>query len=96
MHAHWRTEARRREVRKQISDFPGASKPNQYVLKLIIDATCNADSKTKSRWGQALKYVWQRCKRITMSRDEFDAFLHDHGGVVGCAAKVAVPKMKPD
>ena len=58
------------------------------MLKLIIDATCNADSKTKSRWGQALKYVWQRCKRITMSRDKFNAFLHDHGGVVGCASKV--------
>jgi hypothetical protein len=31
-----------------------------------------------------------------MSREEFDAFLHGHGGVVGCAAKCAVPKMKPD
>ena len=84
-------------MKRQIADLVQvASKPNQQVLKLMIDATCTADQKTKSRWGQALRYVWQRCKRQTMSRDEFDAFLHCHGGVVGCAAKSAIPKMKPD
>jgi hypothetical protein len=67
-----------------------------HVLKLIIEASCAADRKTRSRWGQALRYVWRRSKRRTMSREEFDAFLHCHGGVLGCAAKLAVPKIKPD
>jgi len=93
MHAHWRAQARVREIKRHIADLVQVgSKPNQQVLKLMIDATCTADHKTRSRWGQALRYVWRRRKRRTMSRDEFDAFLHDHGGVVGCAAKSAVPK----
>jgi hypothetical protein len=94
MHAQWRTEAGSREVRKQISEFCARSKLDQHMLKLIIDASCTADHKTRSRWGQALRYVWRRRKRRTMSRDKFNAFLHCNGGVVGCAAKSAIPKIK--
>jgi hypothetical protein len=96
MHAQCRAQARVREIKRHIADLVQiGSKPNQRVLKLMIDASCTADHKTRSRWGQALRYVWRRRKHRTMSRDDFDAFLHDHGGVVGCASKVATPKMKP-
>ena len=95
MHAHWRAQARVREIKRHIADLVQVgSKPNQQVLKLMIDASCTADQKTRSRWGQALKYIWRRRKRTTMSREEFDAFLHRHGGVVGCAGKGAIPKIK--
>jgi hypothetical protein len=95
MHAHWRARARVREIKGHIADLAQVrSRPNQHMLKLIIDATCNAHSKTKSRWGQALKYIWRRRKRKTVSRLDFQDFLHCNGGVVGCAAKAAVPKMK--
>jgi hypothetical protein len=92
-HAQWRTAARSREVRKQISEFCVRSKLDQHMLKLIIDASCTADHKTRSRWGQALKYVWRRRQRKTVSRVDFEDFLHCNGGVVGCAAKSAIPKM---
>jgi hypothetical protein len=61
----------------------------------MIDASCTADHKTRSRWGQALRYVWRRRKRKTVSRLDFQDFLHCNGGVVGCAAKAAVPKRIP-
>jgi hypothetical protein len=34
----------------------------QHLLKLIVYASCSADHKTKSRWAQALRYVWRRRK----------------------------------
>jgi hypothetical protein len=96
MHAHWRAQARVREIKRHIADLVQVgSKLNQQVLKLMIDASCTADHKTRSRWGQALNYIWRRRKRKTMSRQEFDQFLQCNGGVAGCAAKSALPKVKP-
>jgi len=95
MHAHWRAQARVREIKRHIADLVQvASKPNQHVLKLMIDASCTADHKTRSRWGEALKCIWRRRKRRRMSRLDFQDFLHCNGGVVGCAAKSALPKVK--
>ncbi len=68
---------------------------DQHLLKLMIDASCAADYKTKSRWGQALRYVWRRRKHKIMSRAQFDRFLNCNGGVAGCASKIAIVKMKP-
>ena len=97
LHSRWRAAIGRRIFRAQVADLASRPmKPDQRVLKLIIDTSCTADQKTRSRWGQALRYVWRRRKRQTVSREEFDAFLHCNGGVVGCAAKSAMPKMKPD
>jgi hypothetical protein len=68
MHAHWRAQARVREIKRHLADLVQVgSKPNQQVLKFMIDASCTADHKTRSRWGQALTYVWRRRKRTTMS-----------------------------
>ena len=95
MHAQWRSDLGIRETRRQIVDVTKVpSNSDQHLLKLITDASCAADYRTRSRWGQALKYVWRRRKRKTVSRDEFDAFLHCNGGVVGCAGKSAIPKIK--
>jgi hypothetical protein len=83
------------EIKRHIADLVRmGSKPNQQVLKLIVDASCTADHKTRSRWGQALRYVWRRRKRKISSGQEFNEFLHCHGGVVGCAARFAKPKTK--
>ena len=95
MHAHWRAQARVREIKRHIADLVQVRlRPTQHMVKLLIDASCTADHKTRSRWGQALKYIWRRRKRKTVSRLDFQDFLHCNGGVVGCAAKAAVPKMK--
>jgi hypothetical protein len=95
MHAHWRAQARVRKIKRHIADLVQVgSKPNQQVLKLMIDASCTADHKTRSRWGQALRYIWRRRKRKTVSRVEFQDFLRCNGGVLGCAARSAKPKTK--
>jgi hypothetical protein len=94
-HSRWRAAIGPRNLRAQIFGlFSPPPKPDQYLLKLIIDASCTADHKTRSRWGQALRYAWRRRKQKRMSRREFDEFLHCNGGVVGSAVKCAVPKMK--
>ena len=69
---------------------------DQHSLKLIIDASCTADFRTKSRWGQALRYVWQRRKHRIKSREQFDRFVNGNGGIAGCAAKVAVERRLPN
>jgi hypothetical protein len=66
----------------------------QHLLKLIVDASCTADHKRRSRWGQALRYVWRRRKYKATSRRKFDSFLHSHAGVAGCASKVATTKIR--
>jgi hypothetical protein len=96
LHSSWRAAIGTNHFRGQIADLASRPmKPDQHLLKLIVDSSCTADHKTRSRWGQALKYVWRRRKRRTMSRDKLSAFLHCNGGVVGCAAKSADPRMKP-
>ncbi len=44
---------------------------DQHPLKLIIDGSCTSDCKTKSWWGQALRYVWRRRKHKIESREQF-------------------------
>lgn len=53
------------------------------LVRMLIDASCDADRKTKSRWARALRYIcslnvhWQHCSR----------FLKANGGPAGCAKK---------
>src|SRR5260370_246623 len=47
------------EIKANLSDeLDARSETAVGAVKLIIDASCSADHKTKSRWGQALRYVW--------------------------------------
>ena len=97
LYNRWRAAIGRRIFRAQVADLASRPmKPDQQLLKLIIDASCTADHKTRSRWGQALRYAWRHRKQKRMSRRVFDEFLHCNGGVAGCAAKSAIPKVKPD
>lgn len=87
----WRADLGADEIKRQIGTPLNS---DQHLPKLIIDASCTADHKTKSRWGQALRYVWRRRKHRTTSRQQFDAFLNCNGGVAGCAAKIAKLRVK--
>ena len=67
-------------------------KPNyqNHLFRLILDATCNADRKTKSRWPRALRYAWRR------RRDwkNLGAFFRKNGGPAGCALQFTQIKPK--
>ena len=97
LHAQCRAGVGAGEIKRWIV---GASKmplkADVHVLKLLIDASCLADRKTKSRWGQALRYIWRRRKHRIQSRQQFDRFLNSNGGVVGCAGKIARARWKAD
>lgn len=53
-----------------------------HLIRAIIDATCKADRKIKSRWTRALRYAWKQ-------RDHWDRlprFFRRNGGISGCAS----------
>lgn len=54
-------------------------------MRAIIDATSNADRKTKSRWTRALRYAWSERRRCKT----FKKCLRCNGGIAGCAQKWA-------
>jgi hypothetical protein len=54
---------------------------NTHQIRIIINATSGADSKTKSRWTRALQYAWHERRHW----DNFVEFLQEQGGPAGCA-----------
>ena len=58
---------------------------NTHSIRILIDATSQADSKTKSRWTRALRFIWHERKRWK----NFDEFLRLRGGPAGCAEQFA-------
>jgi hypothetical protein len=62
-------------------------------VKVLIDASCRADYKTRSRWSRAVQYGldyrdgWGPAKSLSPLLDRF-------GGVSGCASKIAKPRPK--
>jgi len=62
-----------------------------HPMRAIIDASSDADRKTRSRWMRALRYAWQ--ERHTW--EDFRGFLRDHGGVAGCARDFAAVQPGP-
>jgi hypothetical protein len=96
LHAQFRQQLGSGELKRQIvSRDGGAVNTPRHLFKIIIDMSCPADRKTRSRWSQALRYVWRHCKYKGMTREEFESFLGNNGGVVGCAVRVAAVKLKP-
>ena len=69
-----------KQLSERISELPLYEKD---LVRMLIDASCDADRKTKSRWARALRYVrsrqvnWRHCAR----------FLKENGGPAGCAKK---------
>jgi hypothetical protein len=53
LHSSWRAAIGTSSFRAQIADLASRPmKPDQHLLKLIIDASCTADHKTRSRWAK--------------------------------------------
>ncbi len=52
-----------------------------HLIRALLDATCKADPKVKSRWTRALRYAWRQ-------REHWDClaiFFRRNGGISGCA-----------
>jgi hypothetical protein len=52
-----------------------------HLFRAIIDATCKADPKTKSRWTRALRYAWKQRNHW----ERLPRFFRRNGGISGCA-----------
>jgi hypothetical protein len=95
-YVRWREKLSSAEIKRHLFDeLDTPLKADMRTFKLMIDASCSADYKTRSRWAQALGYVWRRRKYKTTSREQFDIFLSKKGGVAGCASKIARVRFKP-
>jgi hypothetical protein len=62
-----------------------------HELRQLLDLTCDASRKVKSRWYRALRYAWVE-RRMW---DDFHRFMRKNGGVSGCAAKLAIIRQNP-
>jgi hypothetical protein len=95
-YVRWRGKFSSVEIKRHLlEELDTPSKADGRTFKLMIDASCSADHKTRSRWAQALRYVWRRGKCKVTSREQFDAFLNKKGGVAGCASRIARVRFKP-
>jgi hypothetical protein len=76
-----------RRARGVTNDIRGDTEPRakfrKHPIRIIIDATCEADRKIKSRWTLALRYAW-RCRSKWSKLPEFFA---KREGIAGCARK---------
>jgi hypothetical protein len=86
-----RKKAAKQTARRIAALFDLKIRTDAHPIRVIIDATSNADSKTKWRWTQALRYAWHERHAWT----DFAAFLRDHGGAAGCARDLAALTGQP-
>lgn len=65
-----------------LADLP--PQPNRHPVRSIIDATCKADEKSRSRMARATRYAYSQ------NWDEnIRTRLKEAGGIAGCADKFA-------
>ena len=57
----------------------------QPAFNVILAATANEPTRTKSRWAQALRYAWKYRER--RGKQSLADFFKKNGGVAGCATK---------
>jgi hypothetical protein len=67
------------------------SRQHADPIRLIIDASSQADNKTKSRWTRALRFAWRQRRRWS----DLETFLGRNGGPAGCASQFAALHPRP-
>jgi hypothetical protein len=78
----WRKQDFEEQAARRVLALTGiAARRRRHTMRAIIDATSDADRKTKSRWVRALRYAWseRRCYR------RLRQCLEANGGIAGCA-----------
>jgi hypothetical protein len=61
-----------------------------HPLKLVLGITSGADCKVRSRWLRALQFA-DRKREDWFGKVSLAKFMHDNGGLAGCARKEAQP-----
>jgi hypothetical protein len=62
-------------------DMEPRAKFRKHPIRILLDASCDADRRTKSKWTAALRYAW-RCRSHWRKLPEF---FGRKGGIAGCA-----------
>lgn len=76
-------------VRDFLLRRPNCRSKSSDPIRVLIDATSRACTKTKSRWTRALQFALDR-RGEWHGRMTAKQFFRTNGGVAGCARKIAV------
>lgn len=79
------------KIRDLLLARPDFRTMNSDPLRVLIDATSKAGPKTKSRWTRALQFAVDQ-RPDWFGKMPAKQFFKSHGGVAGCARKIAVPR----
>ena len=80
-----RTDATEHLTRRIAELFNDEVRKDIHPIRLIIDASSEANDKTKSRWSLALRFAWRERQRWS----DLEIFLRQNGGPAGCAGRFA-------
>ncbi len=76
-----------------LANMHGWKGKSKDPLRIIVDLTSSADDKTRSRLGRALRFAFDQSNDWQPS-NTLDKFLRKHGGIAGCAKRIAEPREK--
>jgi hypothetical protein len=77
----WRKNDVAEQAVGELATLMNLSKRRRHSVRVIIDASSDADRRTKSRWSLSLRFAWRERRRY---RDLVHC-LNENGGVAGCA-----------
>lgn len=80
-----RTNATEHSARRIAELLCVGTRNDAHPIRLIIDASSEANDKTKSRWTRSLRFAWRQRRRWS----DLEAFLRQNGGPAGCASQFA-------
>ena len=86
-----RTNATEDLARRIAKLFNLDTRQDMDSFRIIVDASSQADSKTKSRWSRALRFAWHERKSWT----DLESFLRENGGPAGCASPFGALHSRP-
>ena len=67
------------------------TRDDTHLIRVILDASSQADNKAKSRWARALRFAWHERQRWT----DLEVFLRESGGPAECASQFAALHPRP-
>ena len=86
LYAAWKHAGGARTAANRVAKLAGSSvEHDRHPLRILIDISSSADRKSKSRWTQALRFVWRERSKWK----DLTECLRANGGIAGCAERWA-------
>ena len=80
-----RTNGIENSVRRIAELSDAGTRKHAHPIRVIIDASSQADQRAQSRWVRSLRFAWRERQHWT----DLETFLRKNGGPAGCASQFA-------